>query len=150
MRQYGEPVRALQLFDEMQQQVSSQTDHLHRSAQCIGNADGSSLNSGTLSLVCASTGSQRGPCGSPLRCSSRIRAKLIIYTADMDVIFCWFCMLCVLFLFCFASRSSAEVLQGWPPGVPAVACHMPCWPLGYVAVWVALMGFVALLRSYCV
>ena len=48
-----------------------------------------------------------------------------------------------------ASHSSAEVLQGWPPGVPAVACHMPCWPLGYVAVWVAMVGFIALLRSYC-
>ena len=52
-------------------------------------------------------------------------------------------MLCVPYLSLpVASHSSAEVLQGWPPGVPAVVCHMLCWPLGYVTGWVAVVGFV--------
>ena len=56
--------------------------------------------------------------------------------------------MCAFLVLIFASHGSAEILQGWPPGVPAVVCHMPCWPLGYVTVWVALVGFIALLRSY--
>ena len=68
----------------------------------------------------------------------------------MDMIcFAGYTVMCVRALYLLvASNSSAEVLQGWPPGVPAAARHMPCWPLGYVTVWVAMVGFIALLRSY--